>query len=60
MIKALYKFGIFFLGKNFLKGNTFLSYLRYSFRLFIFIFAPFIGIVILNTIETLLKILIGD
>ncbi len=59
MIEGLYKVGELFLGKKFLKGNTFIDFIRDGFRLGLFLFAPWVLLGTVLMIETLIKLLIG-
>ena len=53
MFKALEKY----FGKNFLQCNTFLDFMKDGFKLFIFIFSPWVLLGTVLMIETLLKII---
>ena len=57
MIEAFYKIGELFLGKKFLQGNSFIDFIRDGFRLFIFLFSPWVLLVIGATIINLLEML---
>ncbi len=48
-----------FLGKKFLKGNTFIDFIRDAFRLGLFMFSPWVLLGVVLMIETLIKLLIG-
>ena len=55
LIKALYNIGEIFLGKNFLQGNSFKNFIRDGFRLYMFMFLPFISIAIGAIIATVFE-----
>lgn len=46
-------------GDNFLKCNTFIDFLKAGFKMFIFLFSPWVLLGSVLIIETLIKFLIG-
>lgn len=57
MMRGFEKIGELFLGKKFLQGNSFIDFIRDGFRLFIFIFSPWVILVIGATIISLLEMI---
>ena len=58
-MKGLYRIGELFLGKKFLQGNSFIDFMKDGFRLFVFMFSPWVLLGIILITQTLIQLLIG-